>query len=303
MIEIDRQVTHHTGIVGWKCSGSRYVPPAFLLTTLLSTTGINEYVAQIMNSESQICRQVIAEISQTLRQPPPATLTFASYHHLSTCSRCRVGLLLLTRAFDSEPGPLETSISCDACQADLPAYIDLETEDPASAAAMYPHVWWHLWTCEECSQTYEFTHVLLDAQRAGQIAPLRLHRRTTERATPVFKHLHLTRPLLMAALPRRIPAISASRGSDNRYVLFDDSRDEPERQRFTIVAEEQGDEVWQVIITVIPPPNGLLVLTFGTHRFVGPFALDGTATIRDIPSDVLMHPTGPEMEIDIVTVE
>jgi hypothetical protein len=151
--------------------------------------------------------------------------------------------------------------------------------------------------------TYEFTHMLLDAQHAGQIAPLRLHRRTTERAVPVFQHVHLTRPLLMVALPRRIPAISASRGSDNRYVLFDDSKEEPERQRFTIVAEEQDDDFWQVTITVIPPPNGLLVLTFGTHRFVGPFAPDGTATIRDIPSDILIHPAGPEMEIDVVPVE
>src|SRR5215213_7057658 len=175
-----------------------------------------------MNSEPQICNQVIAEISRSLHEHPPATHTLASYNHLSTCSRCRVGLLLLTRAFDPEPPLLGTSISCEACQADLPAYIDREAENPAAAAAMYPHVWWHLWTCEECAQTYEFTHMLLDAQREGQIAPLRLER-----------------PLLMAALPRRMPAISASRGSDNRYVLYDHFKEEPERQRFTIVAEEQ----------------------------------------------------------------
>jgi hypothetical protein len=214
-----------------------------------------------------------------------------------------VGLLLLTRAFDPEPPLLGTSISCEACQADLPAYIDREAENPAAAAAMYPHVWWHLWTCEECAQTYEFTHMLLDAQREGQIAPLRLHRRTTERVEPVFQHMRLARPLLMAALPRRMPAISASRGSDNRYVLYDDFKEEPERQRFTIVAEEQDDDFWQLTITVIPPPDGLLALTLGSHRFVGPFAPDGTATIRDIPTALLTHPAGPEMQIDVVPVE
>jgi hypothetical protein len=256
-----------------------------------------------MNSESQICRQVIAEISQTLYERPLATLTIASHTHLTTCSRCRAGLLLLVRAFDPEPDLLGTSIVCDTCQADMAAYIDLEAEDPSLAAAMYPQVWWHLWTCEECAQTYELTHMLLAAQHAGQIEPLHLNRRNTERAVPVFQQMRLTRPLLMAALPRRVPALSASRGPDNRYVLFDETKEEPERQQFTIVAEEQDNDSWQVTITVMPPPTGLLVLTFGTLRFVTPFAPDGTATISNIPSDVLVHPDGPEMEIGIAPVE
>ena len=256
-----------------------------------------------MNAESQICRQVIAEISQALQAHPQATLSPASYSHVSTCSRCRARLLLLLRALDPEPDLLEISISCDACQADLAAYIDLEIEHPILAATTYPHVWWHLWTCEECAQTYEFAHMLLDTQEAGQLQPLRLHRRATERATPVFQHLRLSRPLLMAALPRRIPAIAAARGSDNRYVLFDDTKEEHERQQFTIVAEEQDNDCWQVIVKVVPPPNGLLVLNFGTLRFVAPFTPDGTAAISDIPSDVLLHRDGPDMEIGIAPLE
>src|SRR5215208_5757161 len=182
-----------------------------------------------MNSELHGCHHVIAEIAQALREHPPAPLSQASYQHVSRCSRCRAGLLLLVRAFDSEPNVLASEISCDSCQADLAAYVDLEAEDPALAAATHPHVWWHLWTCQECAQTYEFTHMLLDAQHADQLVPLYLTGRTTQHTIRVFPHMRLTRQLLMAALPRRFPALSVLRGSDNRYVLFDEAKEEPER--------------------------------------------------------------------------
>src|SRR5215216_2865099 len=149
-----------------------------------------------MNSEPDICHQVIAELSQVLQEHPPAPLSDASYKHMSRCSRCRAGLLLLARAFDPEPNLLGTGIACDSCQTDLAAYVDLEAEDAALAATTYPHVWWHLWTCQECAETYDLTHMLLDAQHAGQLVPLYPPQRAMRHALPVFQHLRLTRPIL-----------------------------------------------------------------------------------------------------------
>ena len=100
-----------------------------------------------------------------------------------------------------------------------------------------------------------------------------------------------------------LPRASAFGSFDQEEPDGFGQQEEPERQQFTIVAEEQDNDSWQVTITVIPPPNGLLVLTFGTLRLVAPFAPDGTATISNIPSDVLVHPDGPEMEIGIAPVE
>jgi hypothetical protein len=192
-------------------------------------------------------------------------------------------------------------VNCERCQSDLAAFIDLEAEDPVQAATLYPHVWWHLWTCEACAETYEFTHTLLDAQRAAEIAPLRFARRVDPDRLPLIRQVRLNRGVLALALPARTSPAAVLRGSDDRYVLFDQTEDEPERHKFTIVAEELKDGAWRVFVTVIPPPPGLLVLTFGSQRFVAPFAPDGTAVVDAIPAEMLLRTDGPDMDIRIVT--
>jgi hypothetical protein len=257
-----------------------------------------------MDSAPQGCSRVLAELSGALQAGMPANLSSSTYDHLSTCSRCRAGLLLLIRALDPKPDRSGTSDTCDQCQADLAAFIDLEAENPALAAATYPHVWWHLWTCETCSQTYEFTHILLDGQRSGELAPMRLPKRTARQVMPAIQRVHLPRKMLALALPQRPLARPVFRGADDdRYVLFDDTEDEPERRQLTIIVEEQDERFWSMHVTVIPPPNGLIVLTAGTLRLVAPFGPDGTATITNIPSEILLGPDSPDIEIGIVPVE
>lgn len=248
------------------------------------------------------CNQVIAEITSALHHKSASVLSADTHQHLSACSRCRVGLLLLVRAFDSEPHPGATHQSCERCQADLAAFIDLEPEDPVEAATIYPHVWWHLWTCEMCGQTYEFTHTLLDAQRSGRLSPLQLPRPDPSTMVPIVRQVRLNRQFLESALPNRMLTTAALRGSDDRYVLFDETEDEPESRQFTIIAEEEGDGLWKVVVTVKPPPAGLLVLTIGTFRLVAPFNTEGMATIWDISSDVLLAPNGPEIEMGVVSL-
>jgi hypothetical protein len=249
---------------------------------------------------SQTCRQTIAEIAHAFQERSLSSLSPTTYQHLSGCSRCRAGLLVLVRGFDPEPNRSATSRDCEACQADLPAFIDLEAEDPAQAAAAYPHVWWHLWTCQTCSQTYEFTHILLDAQRSGEIPPLRLPHQMAQRAVPIARRVRLTRQALAFALPHRPSMVSVPRGEDDRYVLFDDIEDEPEHRQFTVAVQEKTDGFWQMVVTAIPPPDGLLVLIVGTLRLVAPFDPSGIASLSGIPQEVFILPDGPDLEISIV---
>jgi hypothetical protein len=256
-----------------------------------------------MDPASQQCSRAIAEIAAAVQMNPPASLSAATYEHLHTCSRCRAGLLLLVRGFDPEPDQLATSRACEPCLEDLAAFIDLETEDPALAAATYPYVWWHLWICESCSQTYELTHALQNAQQAGVLQPLRLQLRSAPSAV-LARRIALTRHMLMLALPQRLGMRSVSRGGEGgSYVLYDDFADEPERRQLTIVAQEQADGRWQIVVSAAPPPDGLLVVTSGTLRLAAPFGPDGRATIADVPAEVLTDPDGPNLEIGIVPPE
>lgn len=250
----------------------------------------------------QECSSVMAEIAGALGTHETPVLPAAACRHLSTCNRCRAGLLLLVRSFDSGPDHGAASQSCEACEADLAAFIDLEAESAALAAATYPHVWWHLWTCGTCAQTYEFTHTLLAAQQADQLAPLAFPRRAAQRPLPIVWQQRLSRPMLAYALPQRTAA-AAMRGADDRYVLFDTIADGPERRRFVIAAEEQEDSSWKVFVTITPPLDGLLLLTIGTHRLVAPFNSAGTATANHIPADALLPPDSPEIEIEIASTE
>jgi hypothetical protein len=250
------------------------------------------------------CGQVVAEIARALQAQNPATLSPAACQHLSACSRCRAGLLVLLRAFDPKPDRLATSEDCAPCQADLAAFIDLEITDPVLAAATYPHVWWHLWICGTCSQTYEGVRVLLDAQQSGELPPFRLPAPAPQRGMPVVRRITLTRQALTLALPVRQAPFTVTRGAgDDSYVLYDEAADEPEQRRFTIVVQEQPEGRWQMSVSVWPPLAGLLVLSIGSVRLAAPFAPNGTATIHDLAPQVLTDPTAPNLEISIVPVE
>lgn len=75
--------------------------------------------------------------------------------HVSACPSCRARLmLLLNQLLDITHDPEQTDI--EDCPEELLTYIDLEQErGVATAIRAFPHVWWHLWQCEECSERYE----------------------------------------------------------------------------------------------------------------------------------------------------
>jgi hypothetical protein len=148
------------------------------------------------------CRSVLAKIMQALESQDLAHLSPTLYRHLSACGHCRAELLLLVRRLGPQLYRHGARYSCEQCQADLAAFIDLELGSPVQAAATYPHVWRHLCVCWACSQTYECTHTLLAAERSGQLVPLHLLMRAAQRPAPVIRRVHLTRQILALAIPR-----------------------------------------------------------------------------------------------------
>lgn len=255
-----------------------------------------------MLATSRSCDQVIDEISNALQHDHAAVLSSAVYQHISACSRCRAGLLLLVRAFDPAPEHRAHEQTCAACQADLAAFIDLEAEAPVQAAELYPHVWWHLWRCETCAQTYEFTQTLRQAYHSGLLRPFRISRQAVPKALPVLKKMRISRPQLMFVLPETA-RVASTRSTDHRFVVFEDGDNEPEQRQFTVTVDEQRSDAWQVTITLHPPIPGLVVLALGSFRRVVPFNAEGTAVVHDVPAELLRHADGPALEIEVLASE
>ena len=155
-----------------------------------------------MDADFSACRGVIAEFMKALESQELGYLSSALYRHLSVCGRCRAGMLLLTRGLDPRLCRHGAGYSCEQCQADLAAFIEIELDNPAQAAATYPHVWRHLWACWACARTYEYTHMLLAAERSGWLAPPQLLVGATQRPAPIIRRVRLTRQILALAIPR-----------------------------------------------------------------------------------------------------
>lgn len=254
-----------------------------------------------MGIVSQECSYVIAEVAHALQQKTVAGLSPSAYHHLITCDRCRAGLLLLVGAtVPSANAPTSPQI-CDLCQSQLAAFIDLESSDPVSAAATYPQVWWHLWTCHTCSQTYEFIRMLIESEKSGALQPMRISVHPPQTAAASIWRVPLTRSTLRLSLPSREPVFAITRGTPtDTYVLYDEAEDEPEPRELMITVQKQAGDVWQMVARMQPPPEGLLVLAAGALRLVAPFESDGTAVIQDIADDLLIDPQSPDLEVSVM---
>lgn len=87
----------------------------------------------------------------TWRDAPDAHLPSIA-GHIVACPRCRGRLLIVIVALAVLP-EIDDDSSCDACDADLAAFLDLEQlSGPVEAARTYPHVWWHLLACPDCAE-------------------------------------------------------------------------------------------------------------------------------------------------------
>ena len=108
------------------------------------------------------CDDALVELRAVLFEPALGVPNVTLLQHLNTCRSCRAILLLLMA--ETQPDGVPPA-SCAECLADLAAFIDVVRANP-SAASEYPAVWWHLWLCPRCSETYQLTLELLDRSTA-----------------------------------------------------------------------------------------------------------------------------------------
>jgi hypothetical protein len=239
------------------------------------------------------CAQARHELLGNLQASYVSQPTLPVRAHISACPSCRAALALLT-TFDLPSAPL--SIGCQQCQVDLAAFVELEQQQgPRQALDTYPQVWWHLWTCAGCLETYDITRALIEAEQRGElklpaiIAP----------ALPAERLIHLlrlTRQFLNIAIPA--PQVAVARGSQDGPLVISEGP-APGGAHFVLSVESQRKGGWKVAVRVVPPPAGQLVLTLGTAEFRARFDASGLATVPDVPAALLTAVNGPDMVIDI----
>lgn len=254
-----------------------------------------------MDTRNQSCEAVIAEVARALRAEPPVQPPATIVAHLSSCPRCRAGLALFVSAAASTA---PDSGGCEPCQADLAAFLERERTDPDGAAADYPHVWQHLWTCPDCLDDYLTSRSWLEEEQAGLVAPLRLPTPSlVERAIGAIRRIVIERAVLRLALPSPQLALAPVRGpGGDGFLLFEDGEN-PSQAHFTVMVRDSGDGTWQMEVITRPPLVGLLRLSAGETRLTAPFLPNGSATIRAIPFSLLADGDAPDIELIVLPVD
>jgi hypothetical protein len=225
-------------------------------------------------------------------QPSPALQV-----HVGGCAMCKGALLLLvaTAAVMSSP----ETIDCQDCLDNLPSFVDHEQDDPIGAVRVYPQVWWHLWTCQECSETYHLTSILLAAEQRGELSPFPS---PTAKPTPPKLEpsvlLRLTRQFLRRALPPPMLLAPTMRGQSEGPVVLSSCVVAAGRQ-LTLSVQEQSNGDWSVSVDILPPQSGWAVLVFGDKRFRTLFDTQGAAVVAHVPATLLASTAGPDLVVEI----
>ena len=241
-------------------------------------------------------QNICEELRQWLTQASPGLRpTPALQAHVADCAACQAALLLLAATALDVPAP--TTIDCQDCLADLPMYIEHEQDDPIAAARIYPQLWWHLWTCQDCAETYQCTVALLVAEKRGEISTPLIVKPILLKPEPVSL-LHLTRQFLRRALPTPALLAPTMRGHSEGPVVLS-SRAVATGQHLTLSVQEQSDGGWSVIVAMLPPQAGWMVLALGDERFRTPFDTQGSAVVSHVPATLLAATAGPDLVVAI----
>ncbi len=239
-------------------------------------------------NDRSLCAQVRAFLQHGAGDEsltPPAEFVA----HAAACESCRGALGLIAAALAAAPAPID----CDACQADMAAFIDCEHAHGFFAAfARFPAVGWHLWHCADCAETYQLTRALLDAEARGALAPLPLP------AAPLrLPAIRLARAFLNLALPPPLALRPVLRGADaNERVLYAETLD---RRQVVVSVARQPDDDGTLVVSLLPGAPGVLRLRLGGHAVSAPFDAAGRARVAGLPAALLDAPNGPELLIEI----
>jgi len=217
-------------------------------------------------------------------------------HHVLDCARCRGALMMLLVALDQVPLPLE-AITHAECQAQLAAYIDEEQHAGTPAArASYPQVWWHLWICASCAETYALTLALLDAEQHGLLPAMPIVPPVPRRRYEEIARQQLPRALITRTLGVQ-GGLGISRGDDTGEIVLVDG-DWPGFQ-LTLSVQQQPDGAWTIRVLTDPPIRGRILLTLGTTLFTATFDPSGTALVASVPNELLTAIDGPDLLLSI----
>lgn len=213
--------------------------------------------------------------------------------HVAGCPHCRGALAALLARLLAQPSV--GGASCDACADDLPAYAELERAQGAAVAARtYPQVWWHLWTCPDCAEGYENLARLLDAEAAGLIAapPTLL----AVRDLLPFPPIRLGRGFLHAVFgPQLRQGTSWHEGDDPLFLGEHDLHG----CHVSIHVHQIDHEHLDLEITVEPPIEGRIVVTFGAAHYRAVLVNGRVAHVQAIPIALLADQAGPDLQIMI----
>lgn len=258
-----------------------------------------------MKPETDTCTQAIAAVANALHSRNLAAVPAETLRHLSGCTRCRAALLLLVQGLDGQTPHPPTPISCATCQADLAAFVDAERADPARAAERFPHVWWHLWTCAVCAETYRLTGELYAALERGELEPLQ---EALQSSLPVAANSRQTGGLLPdsqfrlpARLFQRLLAASTALGPALGAAVSDIALTDDAEAGYvaTLRVQPQTDGDWAAVITIRPALAGWAMVTFGTETFRAPFDAAGVAVIAALPADWLQTSAAPDLLVTL----
>lgn len=216
--------------------------------------------------------------------------------HVASCKHCQGALALLMANMLGMPP--QQAASCDDCSEDLPAYAELEyTHGSQTAARTFPQLWWHLWTCPDCSESVETIKLLLHAQAIGRIpAPPAQLAQPTHKQPTRLPNICLDRHFLHAVFAPQM-SLGASWNEQNdpllltEHTLLD--------CHVTIHVVQQGIHTWDLTITVTPPIQGNIIVNFGNQHYHAALANGHSAYIVGIPSMLLADPSGPDLMISI----
>lgn len=240
-------------------------------------------------------RRWLRQVSQSSRiEPPPDEICV----HANECDVCQ-GILTLLIAQAQQLSEPVVSITCEECQDELDAYIDIEHKEGTLAAfEAYPSIWWHLVLCEDCYETYRLTNVLIDAQADGTLPPMPL---------PAPQAVRPVRPWLLKQfrIPQRFlshtlsvqPLLGVARGNDDSDMVL--IEEQAEGYTITLSVQKQSAATWNVIMNVDPSIHGTVVLTLGDAQFRAPFDAHGRAKVGDIAESVFTDSEGPDMVLAI----
>ncbi|NTW02898.1 MAG: hypothetical protein HGA19_16725, partial [Oscillochloris sp.] len=204
------------------------------------------------------CEQVRSALQLSLSDYRQPVQTPGLAHHIVGCTACQAErLVLYTQLLPMATPPID---ACTRCEADLAAYVDTVLDQGNRIAAQtYPHVWWHMWTCQECAEIFAQTAALAAAERAGDLAPLPVARAVATSARQTIGKLFV-RPLVLTHIVQRHALLGVSYGDEPPMIV--DEHDE-DAHSFQLSMRQERDGRWQVLVTVMPPISGFAAITIG----------------------------------------